>query len=181
MYRRFILLKIFVSTFAFVKIEKVFTMIKKIEYFDSSPPVPQSFASNCNNFFFKKSGVFIFRAGHTTTLPRQRDHVCWLLHFYYIRCGFTIQTPSSENVSNFLLSLKLLNIRCRVAVIAKLNICRVPISGYHKQLQVLVVEMKFSGDKTRSLFSSTSLILLGMLVTPAVLSSAYYQLFPAGI
>ena len=83
--------------------------------------------------------------------------------------------PSSSYIYN--VALPLSRYRCREAK----NLSRAQLCGYHKQLQVLVVEMKFSGDKTRSLFSSTSLILLGMLVTPAVLSSAYYQLFPAGI
>ena len=40
---------------------------------------------------------YVGRAGHAITLPRQSDHVCrpqscWILHFYYIRCGNSIQS-----------------------------------------------------------------------------------------
>ena len=52
-----------------------------------------------------------FRAGHATTLPRQRDHVfrphnCLLLHWLFIQCGFSIWTPR-QHLSNYFLSLQL--------------------------------------------------------------------------
>ena len=86
---------------------------------------------------------FFVRAGHKTTLPRQRDHVfrreknCWF--FYFCMSIFLVATPfrhqglnivsyfTSEN--NFFLSQKGRStvLRCRVVAVAKLSNCCVPI------------------------------------------------------
>ena len=41
-------------------------------------------------FLFAFLPCFKSRAGHATTLPRQWPQSCWLLHYYYIRCGYSI-------------------------------------------------------------------------------------------
>jgi hypothetical protein len=47
-------------------------------------------------------------------------------------------------------------------------------------VQILVVESMTTREKNTSLFSSTSLLAAILVVAPAILTSAYYQVFPAG-
>ena len=46
------------------------------------------------------------------------------LHYDYMRCGYSIETPSPTYCCTFLVTEALLH--CRVVIVAKLKKCRVP-------------------------------------------------------
>jgi hypothetical protein len=47
-------------------------------------------------------------------------------------------------------------------------------------VQILIAESMTTREKNTSLFTSTSLLAAILVVAPAILTSAYYQVFPAG-
>ena len=84
-------------------------------------------SSNCNNNINYSMIVMNCRAGHATTLSRQRDHIfrgkhyCRLLHYAFI-C-FDYSTPfryRDLNIFRIFLDVEVL-VRCRVVVVVKLN------------------------------------------------------------
>ena len=70
------------------------------------------------------------RAGHATTLSRQRDHIfspqhCWLLHYVSIRWDYT--PFRHRNIFPiFSCPWSFIYVRCRVGVVARLNTVACP-------------------------------------------------------
>ena len=68
----------------------------------------------------------VYRAGHATTLPRQRDHVfmpqsCWILHFYFYYCIFVASSSSRNRDLNI---FPIFSCPCRLYYSVALSCCR---------------------------------------------------------
>ena len=80
-------------------------------------------------------------AGQATTQARQRDHVSGQQVLGY--CIITIlvvatPTPRPKHFQVFL-SLMLYVLHCRVIAVAKLKICHVPSSAFHKYIKEIFI------------------------------------------